>query len=117
MPLPPVILGRDAQSVHRILLHQGRCQPSPPAGEGDALASGEGYLKNVPKALNMRPQHLCNNKANLLTRLEPRCHKILCTGHRMTGTGDASLVPPVSFVLNALFPKMSFFLLNPAKTY
>ena len=85
--LAPVILGRDAQSVPRILSHQGRGIPSPREGEGDALASGEGYLKNMQKALNQRSQHqsfsdlfresslnqhLCNNKANLLTRLETR---------------------------------------------
>ena len=147
-PLPPVILGRDAQSVPRILWHQGRCNPSPRAGEGDALASGKGYLKDVQKTLNKRFKHpsflglsqescvnqyLCNNKANLLTRLETRCHKILGTRPRMTGAGDACLVlvnrlprcarndgrargEPVSFVLNSLFPKVSFFLQNPVKT-
>ena len=78
-------------------------------------------------------QHLFNNKANLLTRLETRCNKILGTRPRTTGAGDTSLVPvnrllrfarndgrvkceAVSFVLNALFPEVSFFLLNPAKT-
>ena len=35
-------------------------------------------------------QHLCNNKANLLTRLEPCCHKILGTRPRMTGDRDAN---------------------------
>ena len=50
--LAPVILGL----VPRILSHQWRCIPSPREGEGDALASGEGYLKNVQKALNPRPQ-------------------------------------------------------------
>ena len=66
----------------------------------------------MQKALN---QHLFNNKANLLTRLEPCCNKILGTRPRMTGARDADLVPPVIFVLNALLPKVSFFLLNPAK--
>ena len=112
------------------------------------MTSGEGYLKNEQQVLNPRPQppsflglsqesslnqHLCNNKANLLTRLETRCHKILGTRPRMTGAGDADLVlvnrlprcarndgrargEPVSFVLNSLFPKVSFFLQNPVKT-
>ncbi len=141
-PLPPVILGL----VPRILSHQGRSQSSPlvtaslraeqsitlaRAGEGDALALGEGYLKNVQKVLSPRlrhqsfsdlfresslNKHLCNNKANLLARLETRCNKILGTRPRMTGAGDADLVSPVSFVLNALLPKVSFFLPNPAKT-
>ena len=168
-PLPPVILG----SVPSILLHQGRCNPSPRAGEGDALASGEWYFKNVQKALSKRPQYqpemsnlsphpagcgrrvsmtllpaatllcllatrenprprhqsflglsqefslnryLCNNKANLLTRLETRCNKILGTRPRMTGARDASLVSSANLLLNALFLKVSFFLPNPAKT-
>ena len=119
-PLAPVILGRDAQSVPRILWHQGRCNLSPPAGEGDALASGEGYLNNMQKALSMLLQHLCNNKANLLTRFETRCQKILGTDcasrPKMTGAGDVDLFPSVSFVLKVLLLKVSFFLPNPAKT-
>ena len=95
--------------------------------------SGEGYLKNVQKALNKRPQHLCNNTANLLTRLVPCCHRILGTRPRMTGAGDADLVPVnrllrfarndgrvkcgvVGLLLCVLFPKVSFFLPNPVKT-
>ena len=114
-------------------------------------------------------QHLYNNKANLLTRLETRCNKILGTRPRMTGARDAGLVPPanlltgleirchkilgtgprmtgaggvglvfvathlpltrsdaptspargeaVGLLLNALLPKVSIFLPNPAKTY
>ena len=172
-PLPPVILG----SVPSILLHQGRGNPSPRAGEGDALASGEWHFKNVQKALSKRPQyhpelsylsphstscgrrvsmtllptatllcllatrenprplhpsfsdlfrescvnqHLCNNKANLLTRFETRCQKILGTDcasrPKMTGAGDVDLFPSVSFVLKVLLLKVSFFLPNPAKT-
>ena len=137
-----------------ILWHQGRGnpEPSPREGEGDTNVSGEGYLKNLQKALSQRPlhqsfsdlfresslnQHLCNNKANLLTRLETRCNKILGTGPRMTGAGWATLLPPAvlllpltrsdaptspargevaGFVLNVLFPRVSFFLPNPAKT-
>ncbi len=94
------------------------------------MASGVGYLKDRQKSIK---KHLCNNKANLLTRLETRCHKILGTRPRMTGTRGADLVlvnrllrfarsdgrargEPVSFVLNALLPKVSFFLPNPVKT-
>ena len=99
-----------------ILWHQGQCIPSPRAGDGDALASGEGYLNNMQKALSMLLQHLCNNKANLLTRLETRFHKILGTRPRMTGARDADLVPPVILLLNALLPNMSIFLPNPVKT-
>ena len=112
------------------------------------MALGKGYLKDVQKTLNKRFKHpsflglsqescvnqyLCNNKANLLTRLETRCHKILGTWPRMTGTRGADLVlvnrllrfarsdgrargEPVIFVLNVLLPNMSFFLRNPAKT-
>ena len=87
------------------------------------MASGEGYLKNVQKVLNMLPQHLCNNKANLLTRLIPCWNKILGTRPRMTGAGDADLVPvnrllrfarndgrvkceTASLFLSLLFPKV-----------
>ena len=112
------------------------------------MASGEGYLKNVLQKLRMRPrhqsflglsqescvnQHLCNNKANLLTRLGTRCNKILGTGPRMTVARGADLVlvnrllrfarsdgrargEPVILLLRLLFPKVSFFLPNPAKT-
>ena len=95
------------------------------------MASGEGDLKNVLQKLRMRPrhqsflglsqescvnQHLCNNKANLLTRLGTRCNKILGTRPRMTGARDADLVPPVILLLNALLPNMSIFLPNPVKT-
>ena len=128
--------------------------PSPREGEGEAQASGEGYLKDMQQELSMRPQHLFNNKANLLTRLETRCQKILGTRPRMTGARGVGLVPvavfllpltrsdaptspsrgevnrllrfarndgrvkceAVSFVLSVLFPKVSFFLPNPAKT-
>ena len=100
-------------------------------GEGAGLPAGKGYLKNMQKALNPRPQHqsflglsqesslsqhLCNNKANLLTRLVLCWSRILGTGPRMTGAGDADLVPPVILLLCVLFPKVSFFLPNPAKT-
>ena len=57
----------------------------------------------MQKALN---QHLFNNKANLLTRLEPCCNKILGTRPRMTGAGDVDLVPPVILFLNLLFPNV-----------
>ena len=105
------------------------------------------------KALNPRPQHLFN-KANLLTRSETRCQKILGTRPRMTGARGVGLVPVAVFLLpltrsdaptspsrgevnrllrfarndgrvesevvilllNVLFPKVSFFLPNPAKT-
>ena len=87
----------------------------------------------MQKALN---QHLFNNKANLLTRLGTRCNKILGTRPRMTGARGVDLVlvvvfvipltrsvaptSPASgevviFVLNALLPNVSIFLLNPAK--
>ena len=61
-------------------------------------------------------RHLCNNKANLLTRLVPCCNKILGTGSRMTGARIAFFVPPASFVLCLLFFNTSFFLPNPTKT-
>ena len=70
-------------------------------------------IVEAEKALN---QYLCNNKANLLTRLEPCCNKILGTRPRMTGAGGVGLVPPVILVLNALFLKVSFFPPNPVKT-
>ena len=60
--------------------------------------------------------HLCNNKANLLTRLVPCCNKILGTGPRMTGARIACFVPSASFVLCLLFFNMSFFLKKLAKT-
>ena len=48
-------------------------------------------------------RHLCNNKANLLTRLVLCCNKILGTDcasrPRMTGAGDSALVPVVMFLL------------------
>ena len=68
------------------------------------------------KTLNHCPQHLCNNKVNLLTRFETRCNKILGTRPRMTGARDADLFPSVSFVLKVLLLKVSFFLPNPVKT-
>ena len=111
-PLAPVILGTGPS----ILWHQGRSHPSPREGEGAGLPAGEGDLKNRQKAFNPHLQHLCNNKANLLTRLEPCCQKILGTGPRMTCARDASLVSGIILVLNALLPKVSFFLPNPAKT-
>ena len=69
-----------------------------------------------------------------MTRLVPCFHKILGTRPRMTGAGDANLVPVnrlprfarndgrargevVGLFLNALLQKVSFFLLNPARTY
>ena len=91
-------------------------------------------IVEAEKALN---QHLCNNKANLLTRLGTRCKKILGTGPRMTGARDVGLVPPaglllpltrsdaptspsrgevVGLLLCLLFTNMSIFLPNPAKT-
>ena len=70
----------------------------------------------MQKALTPRSQYLCNNKANLLTRLETRCQKILGTRPRMTGAGDVDLFPSVSFVLKVLLLKVSFFLPNPVKT-
>ena len=112
------------------------------------MPAGEGYLKDSQEELSMRPQHLsflglsqesslnkhlCNNNANLLTRLETRCQKILGTRPRMTGAGDVGLVKvnrlprcarnddrargeAVNFVLCWLLPKVSFFLPNPVKT-
>ena len=98
---------------------------------------GERYLKNLQIALNMLLQHLCNNKANLLTRFEPCWNKILGTRPRMTGARGADLVLVVVFVipltrsdapispardeviilvLNVLLPKVSFFLPKPVKT-
>ena len=78
-------------------------------------------------------QHLFNNKANLLTRLEPCWNRISGTRSRMTGTRGVSLVPvnrllrfarndgrvkceAVILLLCWLLPKVSFFLPNPAKT-
>ena len=65
-------------------------------------------------------QYLFNNKANLLTRFETRCQKILGTDcasrPKMTGAGDVDLFPSVSFVLKVLLLKVSFFLPNPVKT-
>ena len=52
-----------------------------------------------------------NNKANLLTKLVTRCHKILCTGNRMTGAENAGLVLSASFGVSLLL-----FLITPAKT-
>ena len=72
------------------------------------MSAGEGYLKNMQKVLTLRPrhqsflglsqesslnQHLCNNKANLLTRSVPCFHKILGTRPRMTVARGADLVP------------------------
>ena len=61
-------------------------------------------------------QYLCNNKANLLTRLETCCNRILGTRPRMTGARGASLLPPIILLLCLLLPKVSFFLPNPIKT-
>ena len=52
-----------------------------------------------------------NNKANLLTKSVTRCHKILCTGNRMTGAENAGLVLSASFGVSLLL-----FLITPAKT-
>ena len=146
--LAPVILGRDAQSVPRILSHQGRGnpKPSPRAGEGDALVSGEGYLKNVQKELNPCLQHQpetsylsphpagCGRRVSM-TLLPTATHIdialamtlwILRHGtssreyrRRMTLKVEAEKrgnVPPVILLLNALLPNMSIFLPNPVKT-
>ena len=210
--LAPVILGL----VPRILSHQWRCIPSPREGEGDALASGEGYLKNVQKALNPRPQPKpemsylsphpagCGRRVSI-TLLPTATHIVIAfamvlwilrrgtssreyrrrmtlqvdaekmlnqrpqhqpetsylsphpagCGRRVsmtlllkathidialamtlwilrrgtssreyrrrmtlqTGAGGANLLPPVILLLCWLFPKVSFFLPNPAKTY
>ena len=74
----------------------------------------EWNLKNLQQTLLPRPRHslfsdlfrescvnilLFNNMTNLLTKLVTCCHKILCTGHRMTGAISAGLVPPVSLLL------------------
>ena len=148
VPLPPVILGRDAQSVPRILSHQGRGnpKPSPRAGEGDALVSGEGYLKNVQKELTLHLQYQpktsylsphptgCGRRVSM-TLLPAATHIdialamalwILRPGtssreyrRRMTLKVEAEKrgnVPPVILLLTVLLPKMSFFLPNPAKT-
>ena len=97
----------------------------------DTLVSGDGYLKNEQQILSQHIQlpsfsglsrescanrHLCNNKANLLTRLVPCCNKILGTGPRMTGARIACFVSPASFVLCLLFSHTSFFLQKLAKT-
>ena len=104
---------------------------SPNAGEVDTVVSGEGWLNNEQQILSQHLQlpsfsglsrepcanrHLCNNKANLLTRLVPCCNKILGTGPRMTGARIACFVPPASFVLCLLFSHTSFFLKKLAKT-
>ena len=141
-PLPPVILG----SVPSILLHQGRCNPSPRAGEGDALVSGEGYLKNVQKELTLHLQYQpktsylsphptgCGRRVSM-TLLPKATHidialamTLLILRHgtsgreyrrRMTLQVEAEKrvnVPPVILLLCLLLPKVSFFLPNPAKT-
>ena len=104
---------------------------SPRAGEAADLSAGEGKLKNSQQILSQHLElpsfsglsrescanrHLCNNKANLLTRLVPCCNKILGTGPGMTGTRIACFVLPASFVLCLLFFNMSFFLKKLAKT-
>ena len=82
--------------------------------------------------------HLCNNKANLLTRLVPCCNKILGTDcalrPRMTGARSACFVPParlprcarnndgargevIGLLLCLLLSHISFFPPNPAKTH
>ena len=53
----------------------------------------------MQKILSMRLQHLFNNKANLLTRLETRCQKILGTRPRMTGARSVDLEPVAVFLL------------------
>ena len=95
------------------------------------LSAGEGKLKNSQQILSQHLElssfsglsrescanrHLCNNKANLLTRLVPCCNKILGTGPRMTGARIACFVLPASFVLCLLFSHTSFFLKKLAKT-
>ena len=116
------------------------------------MALGKGYLKDVQKTLNKRFKHpsflglsqescvnqlLFNNMANLLTRLETRCNKILGTRPRMTGARGVGLLvfvathlhltrskaptspargEPVSLLLCVLFLNISFFLPNPVKT-
>ena len=145
-PLPPVILGRDAQSVPSILWHQGRCNPSPPAGDGDALASGEGYLKDSQQELNRRlkpkpeTSYLSPHPAGCGRRvpmiLLPTAthidialamtlwilrHGTSSREYRRRMTLKLVLekrgnVPPASFVLKVLLLKVSFFLPNPVKT-
>ena len=44
-------------------------------------------------------RYLCNNKANLLTRLGTRCQKIPGTGPGMTGVGGMCLVPVDVFLI------------------
>ena len=44
-------------------------------------------------------RYLCNNKANLLTRLGTRCQKIPGTGPGMTGAGGVGLVPVGVFLI------------------
>ena len=141
-PLPPVILG----SVPSILLHQGRCNPSPRAGEGDALASGEGYFKDrqqvLSKCFKSKPETSylsphpagCGRRVSM-TLLLKATHIdiafamalwILRHGtsgreyrRRMTLRVEAEKgvnVPPVILLLNALLPNMSIFLPNPVKT-
>ena len=78
------------------------------------ITPGEGCLNGLQQTLSQRPRHqsfsglsrescantlLLNNKANLLTRLETCCKKILGTWPRMTCARSAGLVPPVSLLL------------------
>ena len=141
-PLPPVILGH----VPSILWHQGRCQPSPRAGEGEALASGEGYFKDrqqvLSKCFKSKPETSylsphpagCGRRVSM-TLLPKATHIDIALAMTLWilrhGTSSREYrrrmtlklvlekrgnVPPASFVLNALLPKVSFFLPNPVKT-
>ena len=141
-PLAPVILGL----VPSILWHQERCNRSPREGEGDALASGEGYLKNMQKVLNKRHKPKpetsylsphpagCGRRVSMTLLLKTTHIDIACAmalwilrrgtssreyRRRMTPKVEAEKrvdVPSVSLLLNVLFPNMSFFLPNPEKT-
>ena len=86
---------------------------------------GEGSLKNLQIVFSKHTRDksfsdlfrescvnilLCNNMTNLLTKLVTRCHKILCTGHRMTSAENIGLV--LSVILSV---RLLLFLLNPAK--
>ena len=164
-PLPPVILGH----VPSILSHQGRGnpKPSPRAGEGEALASGEGYFKNrqqvLSKCFKSKPETSylsphpagCGRRVSM-TLLPKATHIDIALAMSLWilrhGTSSREYrrrmtlklvlekrgnVPPaglflpltrsnaptspargevVNFVLNALLPKVSFFLPNTAKT-
>ena len=130
-PLPPVILGL----VPRILLHQGRCNPSPllaPSLRGVQRRSNlehkleTSYLSPHPAGCGRRVSTTLLLKA---THIDIACAMTLWILRHGTSSREyrrrmtlklvlekRGNVPPSSFVLNALLPKVSFFLPNPVKT-